>query len=107
MVYKLLSSELVYCIRLPHVKNLWQDIKSRIIKLQGLQNARNLFILRDNCQLLWKLFACGNSSVACICMSMSIKFVHRDLEVRHPRCVGSITKNFVYYTYSRTQLYFT
>ena len=21
-----------------------------------------------------------------------------DLEVRHPRCVGSITKNFVYYT---------
>ena len=29
------------------------------------------------------------------------------LEVRHPRCVGSITKNFVYYTYSQTQLYFT
>jgi len=29
------------------------------------------------------------------------------LEVRHPHCVGSITKNFVYYTYSRTQLYFT
>jgi len=28
-------------------------------------------------------------------------------EVRHPRCAGSITKNFVYYTYSRTQLYFT
>ena len=28
-------------------------------------------------------------------------------EVRHPRCVGSITKNFVYYTYSQTQLYFT
>ena len=25
------------------------------------------------------------------------------LEVRHPRCVGSITKNFVYYTYSQTQ----
>jgi len=24
-----------------------------------------------------------------------------------PRCVGSITKNIVYYTYSRTQLYFT
>ena len=30
-----------------------------------------------------------------------------DFEVRHRRCVGSITKNFVYYTYSRTQLYFT
>ena len=30
-----------------------------------------------------------------------------NLEVRHPRCVGSKTKNFVYYTYSRTQLYFT
>jgi len=29
------------------------------------------------------------------------------LEVRHPRCVGSITNNFVYYTYSQTQLYFT
>ena len=29
------------------------------------------------------------------------------LEVRHPRRVGSITKNFVYYTYSQTQLYFT
>ena len=29
------------------------------------------------------------------------------LEVRHPRCVGSITKNFVYYTYSQIQLYFT
>ena len=29
------------------------------------------------------------------------------LEVRHPRCVGSITKNVVYYTYSPTQLYFT
>ena len=29
------------------------------------------------------------------------------LEVRHPRCVGSITKNIVYYTYSQTQLYFT
>ena len=28
-------------------------------------------------------------------------------EVRHPRYVGSITKNLVYYTYSRTQLYFT
>jgi len=27
------------------------------------------------------------------------------LEMRHPRCVGSITKNFVYHTYSRTQLY--
>jgi len=27
--------------------------------------------------------------------------------VRHPRCVGSITNNLVYYTYSRTQLYFT
>jgi len=26
--------------------------------------------------------------------------------VRHPCCVGSITKNLVYYTYSRTQLYF-
>ena len=30
-----------------------------------------------------------------------------NFEVRHPRCVGSITKNIVYYTYSRTQLYFT
>ena len=30
-----------------------------------------------------------------------------NLEVRHPRCVGSVTKNFVYYTYSQTQLYFT
>jgi len=30
-----------------------------------------------------------------------------NVEVRHPRCIGSITKNFVYYTYSRTQLYFT
>jgi hypothetical protein len=30
-----------------------------------------------------------------------------NLEVRHPHCVGSITKNFVYYTYSQTQLYFT
>ena len=29
------------------------------------------------------------------------------LKVRHPRCVGSVTKNFVYYTYSQTQLYFT
>jgi len=29
------------------------------------------------------------------------------LEVRLPRFVGSITNNFVYYTYSRTQLYFT
>jgi len=28
---------------------------------------------------------------------------HLNLEVRHPRCVGSITKNFVYYTYSQTQ----
>jgi len=28
------------------------------------------------------------------------------LEARHPRCVGSITKNFVYYMYSQTQLYF-
>jgi hypothetical protein len=35
----------------------------------------------------------------------SIKSVD-NLEVRHPRCVGSITKNFVHYTYSRTQLYF-
>jgi len=26
------------------------------------------------------------------------------LMVRHPRCFGSITKNFVYYTYSQTQL---
>ena len=28
-----------------------------------------------------------------------------DLEVRHPCCVGSITKDIVYYTYSQTQLY--
>ena len=35
------------------------------------------------------------------------KMQQLDLEVRHPRCVGSITKNFVYYTYSQTQLYFT
>jgi len=27
------------------------------------------------------------------------------LEVRHPRCVGSITNSFVYYMYSRTHLY--
>ena len=27
-----------------------------------------------------------------------------NLEVRHPRCVGSITKNFVYYTYSQTHI---
>jgi hypothetical protein len=27
--------------------------------------------------------------------------------VRHPRCVRPLTKNFVYYTYSRTQLYFS
>ena len=27
------------------------------------------------------------------------------LEVRHTRCVGSITKDIVYYTYSQTQLY--
>jgi len=29
-----------------------------------------------------------------------------NFELRHRRCVGSITKNFVYYTYSQTQLYF-
>jgi len=39
-------------------------------------------------------------------MSWSRRVSHV-LEVRHPRCVGSITKNFVYYTYSQTQLYFT
>ena len=27
-----------------------------------------------------------------------------NLDVRHPRCVGSITKNLVYYMYSQTQL---
>ena len=27
-----------------------------------------------------------------------------DLEVRHPRCVGSITKNFVYYTYKHNYI---
>ena len=36
VVYKLLSPELVYCIHIPHVKNQWQDIKNRIIKLHGL-----------------------------------------------------------------------
>ena len=36
---------------------------------------------------------------------VAVSIVNR--EVRHPRCVGSITKNFVYYTYSGTQLYFT
>ena len=35
----------------------------------------------------------------------SVGGVTRHLEVRHPRCVGSTTKNFVYYTYSETQLY--
>jgi len=32
-----------------------------------------------------------------------------NFELRHPRCGGSITKNFffVYFTYRRTQLYFT
>jgi len=39
----------------------------------------------------------------------SIRYMERDtcFEMRHPRCVGSVTKNFfIYYTYSRTQLYF-
>jgi len=31
----------------------------------------------------------------------------QDFEVRHPRCVGSITKNIVYFMYSRTQIYFS
>jgi len=33
--------------------------------------------------------------------------VTNNFEVCHPRCVGSVTENLVYYTYSRTQLYFT
>jgi hypothetical protein len=28
--------------------------------------------------------------------------LQKNLEVRHARCVGSITKNFVYYMYSQT-----
>jgi predicted neutral ceramidase superfamily lipid hydrolase len=36
----------------------------------------------------------------------SYKTPIQNFEVLHPRCVGSITKNIVYYTYSRTQLYF-
>ena len=44
------------------------------------------------------------------CLSIRLPALHTCpsvlLEVRHPRCVGSITKNFVYYTYSQTQLYF-
>ena len=36
-----------------------------------------------------------------------LKNLSKDLEMRHPRCVGSVTKNFVCYTYSETQLYFT
>ena len=31
-------------------------------------------------------------------------WIEFNLEVRHRRCVGSITKNIVYYTYSQTQL---
>ena len=39
--------------------------------------------------------------------SMFVQNLVENFEVCHPRFVGSITKNFVYYTYSRTQLYFT
>ena len=47
------------------------------------------------------VLCCNNSA------SESSSILDLNLEVRHPRCVGSITKNFVYYTYSQTQLYFT
>ena len=33
--------------------------------------------------------------------STSRNYTIHNFEVRHPRCVSSITKNFVYYTYSR------
>jgi len=39
-------------------------------------------------------------------MSTAQNFIKYDLGVRHPCCVGLITKNFVYYAYSRTQLCF-
>ena len=29
-----------------------------------------------------------------------------NLKVRHPRCVGSITKNFVFYAYSNTTIFY-
>ena len=40
------------------------------------------------------------------CLQGLLKIPNRKfhLEVRHPRCVGSITKHSVYYTYSPTQL---
>jgi hypothetical protein len=35
-----------------------------------------------------------------------LKFLNCKFEARHPGCLGSITTDFVYYTYSRTQNYF-
>ena len=55
--------------------------------------------------LKFRLFSgAGSSGSFPLTVAQSL---YRDLEVRHPRCVGTVTKNIVYYTYSRTQLYFT
>ena len=36
-----------------------------------------------------------------------LKFLNCKFEARHSGCFGSITTDFVSYTYSRTQIYFT
>ena len=52
---------------------------------------------------IWVSNSAGGMNVSLVIT----RTVEHNLEVRHPRCVSSIAKNFVYYTYSQTQLYFT
>ena len=69
------------------------------------------------CELAYKAKKLGGKYVPAPCCSLNLPIDYHGaetglhvaksafnrlshLELRHPRCVGSITKNFVYYTYS-------
>ena len=76
--------------------------KARRIEVKGRRGRRHKLIVDDFKETTgyWKLKE--KSSVGTLWGTHFVRGYK--LEVRHPRCVGSITKSFVYYTYSRTQL---
>ena len=70
----------------------------------GLNKLVFLFIF---CHVLSFVQLCISEKKCCNTRKAKRKKKPPNFEVHRPRCVGSITKNIVYYTYSRTQLYFT
>ena len=132
-IYRLPYFSGTFCMKvvlLPEDGGTSQEVNVRIQKARGsLSKLRSVWLSKslrkgtkirkfNACVKSVLLYGCGTWLVTKDIQRKLQTFVNRclryilriwwpNLEVRHPRCVGSIKKNFVYYTYSQKQLYFT